>query len=98
MQEQNIKKSSTFSVKNFTGIRLIKHVTSTTGKDEKELYYYVNFDWIHIFSLHCVTTSENLLQSIQYQILNRFFPSKEILHCITYYIIVVVTGWDVSIL
>jgi len=51
--------------------------TPTAVNKWEELYYYVHFDWRHIFSLPYETTSETSLQSLQYQILNRFFPCKE---------------------
>ena len=46
----------------------------------EELYYYVNFDWKIVFTLPYETTSETSLQSMQYQILNRYFPCKSCLN------------------
>ena len=46
----------------------------------EELYYYVNFDWKQIFSLPYETVCETSLQSMQYMILNRFFPCKATVH------------------
>ena len=46
----------------------------------EEKYYYVNFDWSHIFKLPYLSCKETSLQSLQYQILNRYYPCKEILN------------------
>jgi len=42
----------------------------------KELYYFVDFDWKNIFALPYEITSETSLQSMQYQIIIRYFPCK----------------------
>ena len=46
----------------------------------EELYYYVTFNWKHILKLPYMTASETSLQSLQYQIINRFFPCNSIIH------------------
>ena len=46
----------------------------------EELYYYVQFNWKHIFSLPYLTASETSLQSMQFQIINRYFPCKSIVN------------------
>jgi len=42
----------------------------------EELYYYVDFDWKLLFSLPYIVARETKLQSLQYQILNRYIPCK----------------------
>jgi hypothetical protein len=39
----------------------------------------VNIDWKYIFSLPYITARETKLQSLQYQILNRYIPCKQFL-------------------
>ena len=55
------------------------HETPTAVLKWEELYYYVDFNWNNIFTLPYVTTSETVLQSMQYQIINRYFPCKSCL-------------------
>ena len=50
------------------------YTTPTAVMKWEELYYYVNFNWKHIFTLPYETTSETSLQSMQHQIINRYFP------------------------
>ena len=45
----------------------------------RNIYYYVNFDWNHIYSIPFVCARETALQSFQYKIINRFLPCKEAL-------------------
>jgi len=45
----------------------------------EEYYYYVNFDWKYIFTLPYLVARETKLQSLQYQILNRYIPCKSFL-------------------
>ena len=46
----------------------------------EELFYYVKFDWKQLFSLPYQVTLETSLQSMQYQILNRYYPCQSILY------------------
>ena len=46
----------------------------------EELYYYATFNWKHILKLPYLTASETSLQSLQYQIINRFFPCNSIVN------------------
>ena len=46
----------------------------------EELYYYITFDWKHIFSIPYLTASETSLQSIQFQIINRYYPCRSIVN------------------
>ena len=46
----------------------------------EELYYYATFNWKHLLKLPYLTASETSLQSIQYQIINRFFPCNSIVN------------------
>jgi len=46
----------------------------------EEYYYYVNFNWKDIFTLPYKSTSETSLQSMQYQIIHRYFPCNSILN------------------
>ena len=46
----------------------------------EELYYYVDFNWEHIFQLPYLTATETSLQSMQYQIIHRFFPCNSTVH------------------
>ena len=57
----------------------IIHETPAAVLKWEELYYYVDFNWNNIFTLPYVTTSETVLQSMQYQIINRYFPCKSCL-------------------
>jgi len=50
--------------------------TPTAVMKWEELYYFVDFDWKNIFVLPYKSTSETSLQSMQYQIINRYFPCK----------------------
>ena len=43
-------------------------------------YYYINFDWEHINQTPYNCARETSLQSLQYQIINRYFPCGEMLH------------------
>ena len=52
------------------------YTTPTAIIKWEELYYYINFDWKNIFILPYQTTSETSLQSLQYKIINRYFPCK----------------------
>jgi hypothetical protein len=52
------------------------HTPTATLKWE-ELYYYVNFNWSHIFRLPYLSVRETNVQSLQYQILHRYFPCRE---------------------
>ena len=56
-----------------------KLVTPTAVTKWEEHYFYVNFDWKHIFRVPYSSVRETSFQSMQYQILNRHFPWKEIL-------------------
>ena len=42
----------------------------------EELYYYIDFDWNHIHTIPYLSASETSLQSLQYQIINRYFPCR----------------------
>ena len=46
----------------------------------EELYYYITFDWKHIFTLPYLTASETSLQSMQFQIINRYYPCRSIVN------------------
>ena len=45
----------------------------------EENYFYVEFDWRYIFTLPYTVARETYLQSLQYQIINRFIPCKYML-------------------
>ena len=45
----------------------------------EEAYYYTNFDWPQIFQIPYKVNSDTQIQSMQYQILNRYFPTKHTL-------------------
>ena len=49
--------------------------TPTAVLKWEELYYYIDFDWKSVFKLPYETTCETSLQSMQYQILNRYFQN-----------------------
>jgi hypothetical protein len=49
-----------------------------TEKWEK-IYHFIDFDWLHIHSLPYLVARETYLQSLQYQILNRYIPCKYML-------------------
>ena len=42
----------------------------------EDIYYFIDFDWKYIYSLPYHVARETHLQSLQYQILNRFIPCK----------------------
>ena len=42
-------------------------------------YYYIDFDWKYIYSLPYNITRETKLQSLQFQILNRYIPCRSFL-------------------
>ncbi len=46
----------------------------------EEIYYYVNFEWEYIFSLPYKVARATYLQSLQYQIINRYFPCASNVH------------------
>ena len=52
------------------------YIAPTATIKWEELYYYINFNWKNIFMLPYHTTSETSLQSLQYKIINRYFPCK----------------------
>ena len=56
-----------------------KCVKPTSIDKWEENYYYVDFDWHYLFTLPYKVARETKLQSLQYQILNRFFPCKHFL-------------------
>ena len=45
----------------------------------EESYFYVEFDWRYICTLPYIVARETHLQSLQYQIINRFIPCKYVL-------------------
>ena len=55
------------------------YTTPTAISKWEDIYFYVNFDWSHIFKLPSISVRETVIQSLQYQILNRYFPCKETL-------------------
>ena len=46
----------------------------------EEMYYYIDFDWKYLYTLPYLVARETILQSLQYQILNRYFPCSAIVH------------------
>ena len=46
----------------------------------EEMYYYVNFEWDYIFTLPYRIARETYLQSLQFQILHRYFPCASNVH------------------
>jgi hypothetical protein len=42
----------------------------------EENYFYVNFDWPDLFNIPYVSSKETSLQSLQFQIVHRYFPCK----------------------
>ena len=40
----------------------------------EEFYYYANFDWKILFKIPYIVARETNLQSLQYQIINRYIP------------------------
>ena len=53
-----------------------KSVKPAGSEKWEEIYYYIDFDWKHIYSMPYLVARETHLQSLQYQILNRFIPCK----------------------
>ena len=49
-------------------------IRPTAANKWEEIYYYVNFDWEHIYSLPYKVARETYLQSLHFQIINRYFP------------------------
>ena len=45
----------------------------------EEIYYFVDFDWEHLFCLPYTVARETKLQSLQYQIVNRYIPTQQFL-------------------
>ena len=46
----------------------------------EEYYYYIDFDWKYLFQLPYIVARETNLQSLQYQVLNRYIPCKNFLN------------------
>ena len=44
------------------------------------LYHTINFDWDQIFCIPIKCIRDSKLQSLQYQILHRFYPTNALLH------------------
>ena len=57
-----------------------KSTLPTSRAKWEELYYYVNFDWSQIYTLPYAVARETKLQSLQFQILNRYIPCKRFLY------------------
>ena len=58
-----------------------KYTVKPTALDRwEELYYYIDFNWQNIFTLPYLVARETKLQSLQFQILNRYFPCKRFLY------------------
>ena len=75
------KKIDKISCKEFYWQFITKNLTRPTACNKwEELYFYINFNWKHILQLPYFTASETCLQSIQYQIINRFFPCNSVVH------------------
>ena len=53
-----------------------KHVRPTALYKWEEQYYFENFDWEQIFQNPYRHISDTKLQSLQYQIIHRYFPCK----------------------
>jgi hypothetical protein len=51
-----------------------KYVRSTSLEKWEENYYYVNFDWAELFKIPYKNCRETYIQSMQYQIILRYFP------------------------
>ena len=54
-------------------------VLPTASQKWEEHYFYVNFDWPEIYKLPYKSVRETYIHSLQYQIINRYFPCKETL-------------------
>ena len=46
----------------------------------EEIYYYVNFEWQYIYTLPYKVARETYLQSLHFQIINRYFPCALNIH------------------
>jgi hypothetical protein len=53
-----------------------KLVRATSIEKWEEIYFYANFDWQQIFQIPYDSSRETSIQSMQYQIIHRFFPCK----------------------
>ena len=56
-----------------------KAVSPTCTAKWEELYYFVDFNWEQIFCLPYIVARETKFQSLQYQIVNRYIPTKQFL-------------------
>ena len=75
----NIKHISTVACKEFyKELVKRKYVTSAAVHKWEELYFYINFDWSTLFRLPYMYARETSAQSLQYQIINRYYPCREI--------------------
>ena len=58
-----------------------KRAVKPTAIDKwEELYYYIDFNWQIIFTIPYIVARETKLQSLQYQILHRYFPCRRFLY------------------
>ena len=57
-----------------------KHVVPKSIQKWEEYYYYIDFDWKHLFKLPYIVARETKLQSLQFQVLNRYIPCKNVLN------------------
>ena len=53
-----------------------KYVRPKALEKWEETYYYVQFDWKNIYSIPYLCCRETSLQSMQYKIINRYFPCR----------------------
>ena len=71
------KKIEKITCKDFYWQLSEREITRPTALNKwEELYFYANFDWKEIFKIPYLVARETSLQSLQYQIINRYFPCK----------------------
>ena len=57
-----------------------KFVVSKSIQKWEEYYYYLDFDWKYLFKLPYLVARETKLQSLQFKVLNRYIPCKDVLN------------------
>ena len=75
------KDIATLKCKDYYNEEIYKIRTRPTSYTKwEEQYYYANFEWQDIAKIPYDCARETLLQSLQFQIINRYFPCNEKLH------------------
>jgi hypothetical protein len=87
LPESSIKVQSTFkqlqsiTCKEFYNEFVRRKVTIPTAiRKWEDEYFYANFQWNIIFRLPYTSSRETTVQSQQFQIINRYFPCRQMLH------------------